>query len=966
MPELLELVHDGRRSRRWRFRAAALRRQPLTVATAVARLCASDEVTHVEADARSGSLLIITRTDRLPASLRALPRPSAEQPTPRTLRARLRSPARAPLAAEWHALPFEAVCRELAGTCDGLTQSEARRRLRRFGLNALEPDEVRSRLAVLGAQLVNVPTAMLLGSSALSSLLGELYDAAAILTVVGINSAIGYAVERTNERLIASWRHAEAGVVEVLRDGRRRDVSAASLVPGDVIHVRGGDIVPADARLFAARGLACDEAPLTGESEPQQKDVAAVARDAPLAERSSMLWAGTTVAAGQGRAIVVATGNATELAKVRRLVEQSIAPETPLAQRLNRLSNRVAKLSLVGAATAAAAGLAHGRPLRDVLRGAVALGVAALPEGLPVVSTAALVRSMARMRTEGMVVRRMSSAETLGGVTVICTDKTGTLTQNRMELEVVDLDGARLHPQEIHARPDALFSDGATLLLAGALLNSDVDVHRRGHEVLSISGSSTEQALVRAAMRAGLDGRSLRRRHPTLALEERSAGVHYVVSTHATPEGGRIAFVKGAPEQVVTLCDLDARAADRVLASNEALAAEGLRVLAVAWRPLDGAGAAPRRGYRYLGLLALRDPLRPGAADAVAAARRAGIRTIIVTGDQRRTALAIARRLGLDGDALDGAEVAALSRSSDPHARELLRRLAVVSRVAPADKLAVVEALRAAGEIVAMAGDGINDAPALKVADVGIAVGHHASDLARHVADVVLAGDDLRSILAAVAEGRIVQDNLRRAVRFLFATNFSELALVIAAALVGAPDPLTPLQLLWVNLLTDTIPALALALEPGDRTVLDRPPAPPAAPILDVAAQKRVARDGTLIAGATALSSLAGGRALGFGVLTGAQLAYTLHCRADDTRPSRRFDALVGGTVALQASALTLAPLRRLLSLGASGGAPLAGFALGFGLPWLVGRLGGGELIVRRGSDERTCTARAATSELRL
>ncbi|HEX6838327.1 MAG TPA: cation-translocating P-type ATPase [Polyangia bacterium] len=305
-------------------------------------------------------------------------------------------------------------------------------------------------------------------------------------------------------------------------------------------------------------------------------------------------------------------------------------------------------------------------------------------------------------------------------------------------------------------------------------------------------------------------------------------------------------------------------------------------------------------------------------------------------------------------------------RARPIRARARLRRLAVVSRVAPADKLAVVEALRAGGDIVAMAGDGINDAPALKVADVGIAVGRNASDLARHVADVVLAGDDLRSILAAVAEGRIVQDNLRRAVRFLFATNFSELALCIGAALVGAPEPLTPMQLLWINLLTDTIPALALALEPGERGVLDRPPAPPSAPILDGAAQKRVARDGTLITAATALAALVGGRAVGFGVMTGAQLAYTVHCRAEDAPPSPRFDALVGGTVALQAAALTLAPLRRLLSLGSSGAAPLGGFALGFGLPWLVGRLGGGDLVVRRGAGARPCIAAPATSEPRV
>jgi Ca2+-transporting ATPase len=486
-----------------------------------------------------------------------------------------------------------------------------------------------------------------------------------------------------------------------------------------------------------------------------------------------------------------------------------------------------------------------------------------------------------------------------------------------------------------------------------------VGVHRRGDEILSLSGSSTEQALVRAAHRAGLDVRALRAAFPTRSVTDRASGVHYVVSIHGAPGGGRVAFVKGAPEQVLELCDrqgtdgrpLDRAARQRLRRANEALAGDGLRVLAIGWRRLDGEESP--RAFDYLGLIALRDPLRPGSVDAIAAARRAGIRTIMLTGDQHRTAAAIARQLGLEGEALDGVEVARLARSTDPRDRARLQKVAVISRVAPEDKLAVVEALRHAGEIVAMAGDGVNDAPALKVADVAIAVGRDATDLTRHVADVVLQGEDLRSILNAIAEGRIVQDNLRRAVRFLFATNFSEMLVVIGAALVGARPPLTPLQLLWINLLTDTIPALALALEPGDRSVLDRPPAPPSAPILSSAARAEVARDGALMALGGGAATLLGGRAFGFGVLSGAQLAYTIECRAADQRASSRFNALVGGTVALQATALLLPPLRRLLSLGGSGAVPLGGFLLGFGLPRLMGKMGGGEVIVRYGRVQR-------------
>jgi Ca2+-transporting ATPase len=965
-----ELFRRGKHSRRIRLRIPALRHNAALARAVENAVRGLAEVASVKVDERSGSVLILTRGDRVPALLLQGGAGPVRRPPDRRWRlASLRGRETIP-SAEWHALPTEDVLARLASTPTGLESADARRRLRRFGANALDAESVRSRLAILASQLTNVPSALLLGSSALSTLLGELVDAAAIVTVVALNAGIGYVVERTNETLIASWRRAEAGEVEVLRDGRAQSISSDELVPGDVVEVHAGDVVAADARVLTARRLSCDEAPLTGESEPQSKHADPVPANTPLAERASLLFAGTTVASGHGRAVVIATGASTEMARVRTLIEQSAAPPAPLARRLDRLSNRVARLSMLGAGVSAAAGLLHGRRIPEVLRGAVALGVAALPEGLPVVSTAALVRSMSRMRRKGMVVRRLSSAETLGGVTVICTDKTGTLTQNRMQLEIVDFDDGPRPISTVRATPERLFDDAATLLLAAGLLNSEVEVHRRGHEILSISGSSTERALVLAAIEAGLDLRTLQRQYPTRMLLERSSGVHYVVSVHGTPGGDTIAFVKGAPEQVVERCarrfdgtPLDEKTRAALLARNDALAAEGLRVLAIAWRPMGADDGAPQDGFTWLGMVGLRDPLRPGAADAIAAARRAGIRTVIVTGDQRRTAEAIARQLGLDGETVDGADVAALARSDAPDDRARLRRLAVVSRVTPADKLAVVEALRRAGEIVGMAGDGINDAPALKVADVGIAVGRNATDLARHVADVVLAGDDLRSILAAVAEGRIVQDNLRRAVRFLFATNFSELALVIGAALVGARDPLTPLQLLWINLLTDTLPALALALEPGDPSVLDRPPAPPGAPILGVTGQNRVLRDGAWMAITGGAATLVGGRGLGFGVLSGVQLAYTVQCRAAGTPWSSRFRGLVGGTVLAQAGALGFPPLQRLLAPGASV-LPLGGFALGFTLPWLMGRLSGGEVIVRTGRYPTTATVTTAACDL--
>ncbi len=852
-----------------------------------------------------------------------------------------------PPSRHWHTLHVPEVLAALDTGVAGLSAKESARRLRRFGPNLLAEEEARSRLSLLTAQVANVPMGMLLGSAALSALLGDPLETAAILVVVGVNAAIGYRIERHNQELLASWQQLQAGHARVLRDGALLTVHVATLVPGDVLVCRAGDVLPADARVVEAHRLACDEAPLTGESEPQPKSAPSVAERTPLAERTSMLYAGTTVATGHGRAVVVATASRTELARVRQLAEAARAPTDPLVRRLARLDSRAAVVSVGLAMLTGAAGLLHGRPVTDVLRGTVALGVAALPEGLPLVATAALVRSMQRLHARGMVVRRVASAEALGGVTVICADKTGTVTLNEMELEVLDLGEGPLSPQQVRAQPERLFAHPPTLALAAALLNSDVDVQRSGMR-LAVSGSATERALVEAAHAAGLDGAALRRTFPRRHLYERRERIQYVVSIHEDPDNARVAFLKGAPEQVLALCDrdfrgpLDASARARLRRRNEQLASEGLRVLALAWRRLPpGREASPEQGgYTWIGLVGLRDRLREGAADSIRLARSAGIRTLLLTGDQKRTAEAVARQVGLRGEARTAAELQLL-RGDGTDARAELDRMAVIARVTPEDKLALVRALRARGEVVAMAGDGVNDAPALKAADVGIAVGASATDLAREVADVVMAGEDLRSIISAVGEGRIVQDNLRRALRFLFATNSSEMALMIGAALLGARDPLTPMQLLWINLLTDTLPGVALALEPGRPDVLDRPPPPPQ--LLSPHALRRVGLDGLLLAGVGAAGLVLGGPPLAFSMLTAAQLSYVDVCRAPyegarEPEAQRRYLSLVGGAMGMQLGALTLPTLRHVLGLPAPSVPGLVGLAAGFLAPRLLMR----------------------------
>jgi Ca2+-transporting ATPase len=837
----------------------------------------------------------------------------------------------------WHATSVDEVLARVGSGPEGIDEVEAAARSRAFGPNTWNGTSKRSRLSILGAQFANLPAILLLGSSAASLLMREVVDALAIQAVVLLNAGIGYRIEKDNEDIIASWRKLDAGGARVLRQ-ELRVIPAADLVPGDVLVCQVGDVVPADARVIDAHRLSCEEAALTGESEPQRKDPAPVEEDAPLACRSSMLHAGTTVAAGRGRAVVVATGASTEVARVRALVEETRAPASPLERRMDDLGRKATIASVVAGGVAAAAGFARGVPAGQVLRAGVALGVAAIPEGLPVVVTASLVRAVRRMREEGMFVRRMSAVETLGGVTVVCADKTGTLTENDMRLEVLEPQGRHTVSAPTYVGVDP-FADSRRLALAVAVLNSDLDVHTC-NGVAQVTGSSTERAFVAATQAAGMDVEELRRRYPRRLLRERRNDVHYVTSLHDGPEAA-FACLKGAPEQVLPLCardldgPLDAAARAQALWRNEELARDGLRVLALAWRRVpEGARDVPDDGFTLAALAGLRDPLRASSREAVRDAARAGIRTLILTGDQRATAAAIGRQVGLEGAAVDGAAILAKLDTASTNGHDPLASVSVISRVTPADKLRIVAALRTRGEIVAMAGDGVNDAPALKAADVGIAVGA-ATDVARQTADVVLAHEDLRAILSAVGEGRIVGDNLRRCVRYLTTTNLSEVALVLAGAIAGV-EPLAPLHLLWVNILSDTIPALALALEPGDPGILDRPPSPPGAPLIARREWRPIATDGLGMAALGGLAFAVGGPGAAFAALPAAQLSYGWLCRAPGAPRRGRFAAMIGGASALHLSAILLPPLRSVLGVTTPWPLALAWFAAGFALPLAV------------------------------
>ncbi|WP_338046296.1 cation-transporting P-type ATPase [Polyangium spumosum] len=811
----------------------------------------------------------------------------------------------------WHARSIEELTQAFSVDLEGgLATAEAHRILREVGPNVLAGIAPRTRLEILSGQVFTVPTALLAGAAGLSVLLGDLLEAGAILLVVGSNIVVGYFTESRAEELLDAWSKFRVEWARVLRDGVETTVAASEVVPGDVLCVRAGDAIAADARIASASDLTVDESTLTGESEPAEKGPAAVAEGAPLADRDDMLYAGTVVSTGQARAVVVATGSATELGTIQRALSHTADRAAPLEQQLDHLGKRVATLAFGSSIAVTALGLLRGQPIAALARSAVALGVAAIPEGFPAVGTTALALASQRLNKKGIVIRRLAAAETLGAVSVVCADKTGTLTENRMRVAEVFLPADGLvrveygGPSGDDGAPLSLCllgEDGRRVLVSSlreigriAALNADVELDERDEIT---SGSGTERALVEFAMAIGYPVRRRRRAMKRVREERRSAERPFMVTVHEHPDLGRIELVKGAPEPVIELVSVPPEERAKLVAMNEAMASRGLRVLALAWRK-DGDPQRTREAPLVLaGLVGMRDPPRRGVREALAVLAGAGVRTMMLTGDQARTAQAIGAELGIG--------------AAD-----------VYSRVTPEAKLDVVRELQDGGAIVAMTGDGVNDGPALKAADVGVAMGERGTDIARAVADVVLAHDDLGSLADAVSEGRRLYDNVRRAIEYLVATNASEVMVMLAGSIFGA-EPLGPLQLLWINMLTDVAPALALAIEPADADIMRRPPRDPQAPLFGSARGKKLAREASKMAaislaayGVGALgpgASLPRARTMSFASLVVAQLLHARSCRSSGTQPNPELRRALVVSLGLQAAALGLPGLRRVL-----------------------------------------------------
>ncbi len=841
----------------------------------------------------------------------------------------------------------------------GLSNKEALERLQKYGSNILPEAVPRSKFDIFFDQLKSVPVALLGVAAVISIFTGGAIDAVVITSVVLLNAVIGYVTENQSEKTINSLKSLVRPTAWVIREAQTKEIGAGDIVPGDLILLRPGDYVPADARIIQAKRLSIDESALTGEGVPVNKD-ANVIHDpnCPICDRLNMCFMGTLVTGGQGLAIVVGTGRFTEMGTIQFMVGEAKPPETPMERQLEEMGTKLVIFSGVLCCIVFVMGLLRGYGVLQMLKTAISLAVAAVPEGLPTVATTTLSLGVKEMRKHKVLIRHLDAIEALGAVQVICLDKTGTITENKMKVvqiragkEIIQLPAELKNYDQASVSP-VLIDEIMGLLIVSALCNESEVIYENDN--FKIHGSPTENALVFLSVSGGLDVPHLREDWPRSKIIHRSERRNYMATIHNVMDGKKLVCVKGSPREVLNLCThymkdgftYELTEDDDLFfqTQNEQMAGEALRVLGMAYSLSDEAPPLEEttddddeqitHRLVWLGLVGMTDPIRPGLTKLFPQFHSAGIKTVMITGDQSPTAFAVGKELNISGEPnmviLDSSNIVDM----DPVAlRALALKTSVFSRVSPGNKLEIVKALQDSNKVVAMTGDGINDSPALRAADIGVAMGCTGTDVAREVADVVLEDDNLETMIIAIKMGRTIYGNVQKSLRFLLSTNLSEIMVSFASNTFGMGQPLTEMQLLWINLVTDIFPGLALAMEQPENDIMERKPRDPHKPIIDKDELMDISRE----AGMISLTSLG---AYGYGIakygigpnataisflsITSSQLLHALTCRSKysgifkgEKLPSNHYLTLaIGGSFALQGLALFVPGLRSLLGLG--------------------------------------------------
>ena len=772
-------------------------------------------------------------------------------------------------AVDWHAVNAGRVMEELGTSADGLSLKEAFQRLRLFGPNRLKkaykPPEILTFLSQFRSPLIYI----LLVASLLSFIGRHIVDGTVILAIVMLNALIGYIQEHSAEKAIEALKKLAAPHATVIRDGEEVDIDASEITLGDLIVFEAGDRVPADGRLFEASNLKVDEAALTGESVPVQKEPGVLPADTPLADRWNMVYSGTMVSYGRGMAYVVATGMQTQIGQIAEQVSAEPPIVTPIQRKLSKLAAYLGAAGIGIATGIMVAGILRRIAILDVFFLGVAAAVSFIPEGLPAVVTIVLALGAQRMARNYSVIRKLSAVETLGSATVICSDKTGTLTRNQMTVRTaytpdhsftVTGEGYVPHGEffEHSHKADRISHPDLEGLLTALALASDAHLHfsEDGRGVWSITGDPTEGALVVAAEKLGLKRHDLEELQPRIDEVPFDSNRRYMATLHRLPDGRKVVYVKGAAEHILSMCStywqggrvrkLSGHALAGFVEQNTRMSSSAMRVLAAAFKevPHDTENIEPKdveSDLTFIGAVGMIDPPREEAPSAIDAARDAGICVIMITGDHPDTARAIAGMLGLLDEGGQVVEGKFINFMTDDELNVAIRDIAVIARAEPQHKIRIIRALKSRGQIVAMTGDGVNDAPALKMADIGIAMGITGADVAKEASDMILLDDNFSTIVCAIEEGRNIFANIRRVTLYLLSTNSGEILVYILSILLGLPIPLLPVQILWVNLVTDGFNTVPLAFEPGEPDVLKRPPRPPDAPIIGRAMAFRIA-----------------------------------------------------------------------------------------------------------------------------